>query len=241
MPLISLFGRTGSRLPAHADFRGWAFATLVDRATVGRVDDVLIDDGSGNRFLEVNLGRLHGHVLVPVDHVRVDPDRRTVWMPGFNRRQARAIPPFHRPARGDLRPDRPARQTRILRSRRRPIFGGTVYGASELEERLRPSPSAGLVPLSRLRGFRVPPGEPDPRGWTVVDPAGVPLGRAVDLLVDPVAHKVRAIAWQCTGKTTPGRGHPPARFHGPLRSVEIDRERSILRIPAPPLSGPGAR
>jgi uncharacterized protein (TIGR02271 family) len=48
-----------------------------------------------------------------------------------------------------------------------------------------------LKPLSELPDYKVEPGDPDPRGWTVVSTDGRSFGRVEDLVIDTSAMKVR--------------------------------------------------
>jgi uncharacterized protein (TIGR02271 family) len=48
-----------------------------------------------------------------------------------------------------------------------------------------------LKPLTELPDYKVEPGDPDPRGWTVVSTDGRSLGRVEDLVIDTSAMKVR--------------------------------------------------
>ena len=48
-----------------------------------------------------------------------------------------------------------------------------------------------LKPLSELPDYKVEPGDPDPRGWTVLSTDGRTLGRVEDLVIDTSAMKVR--------------------------------------------------
>jgi uncharacterized protein (TIGR02271 family) len=47
--------------------------------------------------------------------------------------------------------------------------------------------------MSDLSDYRIEPGDPDPRGWTVVGTDDHPMGTVVDLLVDTSAMKVRQL------------------------------------------------
>lgn len=47
--------------------------------------------------------------------------------------------------------------------------------------------------MSELTGYTVEKGDPDPRGWTVIEEAGRRVGRVADLLVDTDAMKVRQL------------------------------------------------
>jgi uncharacterized protein (TIGR02271 family) len=53
--------------------------------------------------------------------------------------------------------------------------------------------ASGLRPMSDLSDYRIEPGDPDPRGWTVVGTDDHPIGTVVDLLVDTSAMKVRQL------------------------------------------------
>lgn len=48
-----------------------------------------------------------------------------------------------------------------------------------------------VAALSRIDGFDVADGTPDPRGWTVRDSMGVDIGKVHDLIVDTVAMRTR--------------------------------------------------
>jgi uncharacterized protein (TIGR02271 family) len=50
-----------------------------------------------------------------------------------------------------------------------------------------------LKPLSELPDYKVEPGDPDPRGWTVISTDGRSLGRVEDLVIDTSAMKVRQL------------------------------------------------
>lgn len=53
------------------------------------------------------------------------------------------------------------------------------------------TPGDHLEPMSELHDFKIEPGDPDPRGWTVVSADGRTHGTVTDLLVDTSAMKVR--------------------------------------------------
>jgi uncharacterized protein (TIGR02271 family) len=53
--------------------------------------------------------------------------------------------------------------------------------------------SENLKPLSELPDYKVEPGDPDPRGWTVVTADGRSIGRVEDLVIDTSAMKVRQL------------------------------------------------
>lgn len=82
--------------------------------------------------------------------------------------------------------------------------------------------AAGLVRLSDLGKWDVAEGEPDIRGWEVRTVGGRELGKIQELLVDPDAGEVVMLDVDLTGT------HQHALV--PLRIVEIDRPRRIVRM-----------
>ena len=95
----------------------------------------------------------------------------------------------------------------------------------------RPSDAAGvgpyarqrehLVPLSGMRGWNVIDGEADIRSWEVRTVSGRVLGTVRELLVDPRAGEVVLIDLDLAGS--------PEHAYVPLRTVEIDRTRRVVR------------
>jgi uncharacterized protein (TIGR02271 family) len=57
--------------------------------------------------------------------------------------------------------------------------------------------------MSELSGYTVEKGDPDPRGWTVVEKAGRRVGRVADLLVDTESMKVRQLLIDRSGMGVP--------------------------------------
>ena len=72
--------------------------------------------------------------------------------------------------------------------------------------------SENLKPLSELPDYKVEPGDPDPRGWTVISTDGRSLGRVEDLVIDTSAMKVRQLivspAHTCSTARWPAPGKP---------------------------------
>src|SRR5690242_21787038 len=79
-----------------------------------------------------------------------------------------------------------------------------------------------LVPLNELGNWDVAEGEPDVRGWDVRTVGGRDLGKVKELLVDPDAHEVVMLDVDLTGSDQ----HALV----PLRIVEIDRPRRLVRV-----------
>lgn len=79
-----------------------------------------------------------------------------------------------------------------------------------------------LVRLKDLGSWDVAEGEPDIRGWEVRTVGGRDLGKVTELLVDPDAGEVVMIDVDLSGSDR----HALV----PLRIVEIDRARRVLRM-----------
>ena len=79
-----------------------------------------------------------------------------------------------------------------------------------------------LVPLKELGSWDVAEGEPDIRGWDVRTVGGRELGKVKELLVDPDAGEVVMLDVDLTGSDR----HSLV----PLRIVEIDRPRRVVRM-----------
>ena len=87
-----------------------------------------------------------------------------------------------------------------------------------------------LVPLSELGSWDVAEGEPDIRGWEVRTVGGRELGKVKELLVDPDAQEVVMLDVDLTGSDR--------RAQVPLRIVEIDRARRLVRMDSADLTPP---
>lgn len=79
-----------------------------------------------------------------------------------------------------------------------------------------------LVPLAELGSWDVAEGEPDIRGWEVRTVGGRDLGKVKELLVDPDEREVVMIDVDLTASDQ--------RARVPLRLVEIDRPRRLVRM-----------
>jgi hypothetical protein len=97
MPLAAASAVPDFRLPADAcDVRGWVVRTLMDRAPVGRVHDLLLHGGVP-RYLDLQLDDGGDtHALLPVGYARADLDRRVVWLAGLHRALLASLPRYSR-------------------------------------------------------------------------------------------------------------------------------------------------
>lgn len=219
------------------DLRGWSVVTLVDDQVVGKVHDLLLDEHGTPRYLDVDLGRLRKHVLLPVGQARADRSRRLVWVPGLSQSQFDEIPAYHH----DLaRVDRGYESALVAAyvsayaggdSRPRPPYAGAVYGPSELEDHLR-AERPPLEPLSRMEGYDVARDDPDPRGWPIRLTDGTTIGTVDDLVVDTRALKVRYLVCLAGGETF-DLSTPPDRILVPIGYARLDEDDRSIRLDLP--------
>ena len=165
------------------DVRGWAVRTRPDDEKVGKVEDMLLDGAGSLRYLDVDMGFLKKHVLVPLDHAWADRDEKVVWIETVTKEQLHEVPEYALDAEA------------LDESYERRL--DAVYGrspASAHRELVAPStdPESEL-PLRRLgtleSDYQV--ATDDPRKWDVVTGDGRSVGRVAELLVDPGAMKAR--------------------------------------------------
>ncbi|HET9986754.1 MAG TPA: PRC-barrel domain-containing protein [Longimicrobiales bacterium] len=167
----------------------------------GEVFGTLAEPGSGLiRYLDVDVHGTDRHVLVPIGHARIQRHGEVpeVRLRAATRADLETIPTFE--------PDAPlddifegqvlAAHCRLFAGARyyaHPAYdhGGLYAGEHPIVAPAIAVPQAALTPLSQLPGFRVAEGEPDVRGWRVVDCRGDEVGVIDDLVVDPAARKVR--------------------------------------------------
>jgi sporulation protein YlmC with PRC-barrel domain len=83
-----------------------------------------------------------------------------------------------------------------------------------------------VVPMDRMEGFRVAEGDPDVRGWEVVDPDGRRVGRVDELLVDASAGKVRYLDVEVDRGIADGDRHVLV----PIGYARLEREEERVRV-----------
>lgn len=83
--------------------------------------------------------------------------------------------------------------------------------------------AAGMRPLRDLPDFEVAEGDPDIRGWTVVDAAGQPIGRVRELYVAPQSMDVRFIEVDVGGTAE--------QLLLPVERTSVDAARQLLVAP----------
>ena len=232
------------------DVRHWKVRTRVDDADVGEVHDVLVDENSRTRYLDVELSG-DRHVLIPSGDARVDPDHERVELPGMDREGLGTLPKYdHRPE--DITPE----YSRSLTTAYDDAYAGEPYDRSDYaagwdRERGRreqpgtrrehtgtPSERGRLARLDKLDDVKVASGQPDPRGWEVVGSGGERLGRVDHVIGDTAAMKARYLTVELDSDIASDRhvlmpvGHVDLdRDHNRVISRAVGRDRAG-RLPA---------
>lgn len=203
-------------LTPKPDLAGLAVHDADDLLT-GHVFGLLCEAETGLiRFLDVELEGKGRHVLVPVGHARVE---NSVLGPRIRLRAASVEDLERVPAyaadgtwpnpevahevltvhgrffRGDKYYAHPAYDHRGLYAGDHPILKD--------DDASDPDESASLESLNESRKYRVSEGEPDVRGWTLLDGRGASAAEVTDAVIDTAALKVRYVVVKRTdGQTT---------------------------------------
>ena len=183
MTLHSLSSHSDARFNDDVrDIRGYR---LWDPAQNGEayVNELLVDGDGHVRYADLRHGS--NHYVVPIGYLRLMPNRQMVSLRGSNLSKISKAPTYD-PSRGSIDD---SRESEIER-----FFDGlddndTTYGGPEYQGRgLRRGGKVDL--LERLDDYKVGKGDPDPRGWTVVDRNRSTLGVVDHLVGDTSAMEV---------------------------------------------------
>lgn len=172
------------RFPEDAwDVRGWTVRVEAGEDKVGKVDDMLLDRGGALRYLDVDLGFLKKHVLVPLDRAHADGERETIWIEGLTKDELEAVPEYALD---------PESLDEGYQRRLDAVYGGTA--ASTHERLLAPEEDderdLELRRMGEMEDEYQLAGE-DPRGWKVLTGDGRKVGRVAELLMEPAEMKAR--------------------------------------------------
>jgi hypothetical protein len=203
------------------DVRGWPVVAEGD-TRVGTVQDLLVDkDTRELRYLEVDLDDRDDTVLVPVGHARADQERNRIVLPGLQRDSMTDIPGWGGRVE-DLDEDRERRIGEGWDERygnmhyyHRPEFRSDRDRDEQHDDDRTPREGTGtLGRLDELDDYKVADRDPDPRGWTVVDPTGAEIGTVDHLIGDTGIMKVRYFVVDLDEGTPAGQHHilVPAGF-----------------------------
>jgi len=178
------------------DVRGWDVRTIRDDEKVGSVHDVLVDETGAARYLDIDLGLLKKHVLVPLGQAVVDREDDVVWLQAVASDDLGHIPRYDHDA-DHLDPDYEHQLTtsydRLSGSSRydRPEYGGHLPHEGVTDPAMLGTRQVKLGRLSDLDDYKVAADDDDPRGWDVMDGSGEKIGKVDDLVVDPQVMKAR--------------------------------------------------
>ena len=203
------------------DVRGWQVRTEEGDAKVGKVADMLLDAGGGLRYLDVDLGFMKKHVLVPLDHAYADQAAETVWLEDIGRRELERVPEYALD---------PESLDEAYERRLDTLYGGTRAGAHR--ELVAPAEDEdadlGLRRMDELDDdYRV--AGKDPRGWTVVTGEGRKVAKVTGLLVDPGTMKAEFLDVLVDEKSL---GLEPVDRHLliPADRVRLDRRKKRVLV-----------
>jgi photosynthetic reaction center H subunit len=180
MPLTPISDAAHAQPPGGLDVKGWEVRTEIDREQVGKVDDILVDDGGRARYLDVDLGMFRKHVLVPIGRARADRTSDVVWISDIDKDGMKGIPDYDRET-GRIDPDYERTIQTAYRSR----------GRHETQRVATDASGARLAELGELKKVDVADGEPNPKGWEVYAADGRRIGEVDELIVDTSHMKVR--------------------------------------------------
>jgi hypothetical protein len=182
MALIPLSRSDPTHLhPDAFDVRGWEVRTEVDDDKAGSVEDVLMDSAGTPHLLDVDLGGLSRHVLLPLTQAWADASRRVVWIEGIARDDLKRMPSYDH---------RPEALTSELEAKLVDDYEAVATGTARRKAAARPE-NGRLVRMGKGREFHVSKGSSDPRGWKVLGGDGAKLGKVVELIVDREDMRVR--------------------------------------------------
>lgn len=165
------------------DVRGWNVRTDVDDEKVGSVDDMLLDHTGRLRYLDVDLGFLKKHVLVPLDRARADRQTETVRVEGMSKERLEAIPEYALD---------PETLDEAYERRLDAVYGRTRTsgGYGTITTGVDPEAPIDLQRMGKLEGNYRVAGD-DPRGWKVVTGEGQKVGKVAELLMERGSMKAR--------------------------------------------------
>jgi photosynthetic reaction center H subunit len=222
-------------LSIPVDVRGWEVRTTVDDEKVGKVHDVLVDEGGSARYLDIDLGIFQKHVLLPVGQAATDEQRDVVWVGGMDKDSFKNVPKYEH---GEDVVDAEFESrlgSRYDESYRAPRYHRPEYGGAGAPLWARTSASSARVMgteeirlrrLSELDDYEVADHDPDPRGWELVGAAGEEIGRIEDLVVDPQAMKARYFEVELKGDVIGDADHALI----PVGYARLDATHNRVRV-----------
>lgn len=222
------------RLPeGRPDIMGWPVIAEGD-SRVGTVHDLIMEEDTRRlRYLEVDLDDRDDTVLVPVGHARLDQKGSRIMLPGLQREAMQDVSAWDRRVE-DLDPER---ERSLGQSWDEKYGSDNYYARPEFRSGgdVRGEASGTLSRLDEMDDYQVAEGEPDPRGWTVVDPSGAEIGKVDHLIGDTGIMKVRYFVLDMEEETLDGAHH----ILVPAGYVTLDRDDEEVLLEGVHVSGLG--
>lgn len=228
MPFTRVSRRSDYRYPTGAfDVRGFDVRTQADGEKVGKVDDVLVSDDGSPRYLEVGLGLLKKHVLLPVGQAFADQETREVRVPGMTKEDFERIPETVEESALDR-----DYEARLAGAYSGALVGARAYARPEYRshgvfEGRADREAEKLARVDELDEIAVAEGQADPQGWSVLTADGERVGRVDHLIGDTEAMRVRYLTVDLATDTT-GERHVLI----PTGFVELDADTRTVRLNA---------
>jgi len=203
------------------DVRGWTVRTEVGDDKVGRVEDMLLDGSGRLRYLDVDLGFLKKHVLVPLDSAHADRERETVRIEGMSKERMEAVPEYALD---------PETLDEDYQRRLDAVYGRASLPARDAAGHRAMNPD-GPLDLQRMGvledEYRV--AGDDPRGWAVLTGDGRRVGKVAELLMEPGVMKARYLDVAVDEKTLELE---PVDRHilVPTERVRLDRGKKTVVV-----------
>jgi ribosomal 30S subunit maturation factor RimM len=174
----------GYEFPPEAwDVRGWTVRAEVGDEKVGKVEDMLLDGSGRLRYLEVDLGLMKKHILVPLDRAFAERETETVRIEGMTKEKVEEVPEYAVD---------PESLDDGYERRLAAVYGGApgAYGSGSVDAGVDDEHELELRRMDTLEKEYQVAGA-DPRGWAVVSADGTKVGEVAELLMDPGAMKAR--------------------------------------------------
>jgi sporulation protein YlmC with PRC-barrel domain len=144
---------------------------------------MLLDSGGRLRYLDVDLGLLRKHVLVPLDYAVAERETETVRIEGMSKDQLESVPEYAvDPESLDEGYER--RLAAVYGDQAMTMEARSLDVATDDDRELELRRMESLDEEYQIAGT-------DPRGWSVVTADGEKVGEVSELLMDPGAMKAR--------------------------------------------------
>ena len=228
MPFTRVSSRSEYSYPTGAfDVRGFTVRTQGDDEKVGKVDDVLVDDDGAPRYLDVDLGFMKKHVLVPVGHAMADREREEVRIPGMTKEGFEHVPDAveERALTRDYETRLAGAYSGALGNDR--MYAGPEYATGHRPQAVSAPEEERLARVDDLDKVEVADGQPDPRGWPVYTADGELAGRVDHLIGDTASMRVPYLSVDLNTDTKGGR-----RVLIPTGFVDLDTDDKTVRLNA---------